>query len=153
MQYLICGFSGSGKSHSLEKIQSAHRYPDYVFIDLDRYLEQREGMSIGQIVLDFGEQRFRDLELFYLKEVLTQNKRLWLSLGGGTLCKEALDFIADSSVILYWLNTPFELCWERIKDDQSRFLTLKGKHVLKELYEERLKIFTHFQLFDLLQHT
>ncbi len=83
MKVILLGYMGSGKStigHSLSKIN------ELPFIDLDEYIESKEGLSIPQIFSTKGEIYFRKQESFYLKGLLNSSDSFVLSLGGGTPC-------------------------------------------------------------------
>lgn len=56
--YLI-GFMGTGKStiaRELEKMTGAKR------VEMDRLIEEKQGMAITEIFEQYGEEYFRDLE-------------------------------------------------------------------------------------------
>jgi shikimate kinase len=80
----LTGFMGVGKSTISERL-SKHLYCKVV--DLDRHIEQHEGMTIDEIFKTKGEQFFREIEELYLDKILLENREkvLVLSLGGGTL--------------------------------------------------------------------
>ena len=59
---------------------------DMNFIDLDEYIEEKEGNSIKEIFSEKGNIFFRKIENTYLKEILESNENFVLSLGGGTPC-------------------------------------------------------------------
>ena len=83
MKVVLLGYMGSGKS-TIGKLLAERL--DYSFIDLDEFIEEKEGKPIAQIFDEEGEIYFRRKESFYIQEVLTQNDNLVLSLGGGTPC-------------------------------------------------------------------
>lgn len=78
----LIGFMGSGKTTLGKKIAS-HLHLE--FIDMDDYIELREGRSISSIFEKEGEEYFRVLEHEALKELLGKENVL-VSAGGGTPC-------------------------------------------------------------------
>ncbi|PIF00617.1 MAG: shikimate kinase [Maribacter sp.] len=56
------------------------------FIDLDEYVEAREGAPIPRLFESKGEVYFRKKEHGYLKRILADKHDLVLSTGGGTPC-------------------------------------------------------------------
>ena len=78
----IIGFMGSGKTTHGKKIA---RMMDYRFIDMDQWIENREGMKIPQIFQDKGEKYFRSLEAETIEE-LGQMEKVVISTGGGAPC-------------------------------------------------------------------
>ena len=77
----LCGFMGSGKTTVGRKVSRLTGLP---FIDLDRYIEVQEGMTIPEIFAQHGEPYFRDLETKYVTEISAREEGCVLSLGGGT---------------------------------------------------------------------
>ena len=55
-------------------------------LDLDTYIEEREGVSISQLFETKGEIYFRKQEAVCLKEILDSKSNYILALGGGTPC-------------------------------------------------------------------
>ena len=82
----LTGFMGCGKSSVGRELSTLLGIP---VVDLDRYIEERAGMSIPDIFAQSGEKAFRDLETTALKELLfggsalrnvlrTPPKRAWV---------------------------------------------------------------------------
>ena len=82
MNIFFIGYMGSGKSTLGLKLSELLKY-DY--LDLDAYIQNKEGLSILEIFKTKGEIHFRKIESKYLKEVLLLEKTI-VSLGGGTPC-------------------------------------------------------------------
>lgn len=82
MNIFFIGYMGSGKSTLGLKLSQLLKY-DY--LDLDAYIQNKEGLSILEIFKTKGEIHFRKIESKYLKEVLLLEKTI-VSLGGGTPC-------------------------------------------------------------------
>lgn len=82
MRYFIIGFKNSGKTTFGRKL--ANRL-DLDFIDLDEFIERKEGKTIPEIYTRLGEEGFRRLEWMALKEVV-KTDRIVLSTGGGAPC-------------------------------------------------------------------
>ena len=56
---ILCGFMGCGKSTVGKNIA---RKTGRHFIDMDRYIEQKAGMTVAEIFASKGEEGFRALE-------------------------------------------------------------------------------------------
>ena len=79
----LTGFMGCGKSSVGKALASLLSCP---FVDLDTYIERREGRKIPEIFKSDGEAGFRRIEQAALAEVTAgQETMSVLSLGGGTL--------------------------------------------------------------------
>ena len=84
----LIGFMGCGKS-SVGKILAA-LLPDCHLIDLDTYIEEKQGKNIPEIFNEYGEAAFRRMEREALEEIFSDpdRPRAVLSLGGGTVTSE-----------------------------------------------------------------
>ena len=152
----ICGFSGSGKSEFLKKMEKSPLYDSYIFNDLDLLVCQSFGENQGdlaRLVEDIGWESFREKENIIFKNCLMEPADLILALGGGSLNESNLDLLSgNKSAHLIWLDTPFEKCWERIKEGKGRPLVKNGKEELFKLYNQRLPLYQkadyHLSLLD-----
>lgn len=79
---------GCGKS-SVGKIL-ATLLPECRLIDLDTYIEEKQGKNIPEIFNEYGEAAFRRMEREALEEIFSDKSRprAILSLGGGTVTSE-----------------------------------------------------------------
>lgn len=79
---------GCGKS-SVGKIL-ATLLPECRLIDLDTYIEEKQGKNIPEIFNEYGEAAFRRMEREALEEIFRDpdRPRAILSLGGGTVTSE-----------------------------------------------------------------
>lgn len=84
----LIGFMGCGKS-SVGKIL-ATLLPDCHLIDLDTYIEEKQGKNIPEIFNEYGEAAFRRMEREAIEEIFSDpdRPRSILSLGGGTVTSE-----------------------------------------------------------------
>lgn len=150
MKYFICGFSGAGKSTALSRIKASGTYPGYEFVDLDYYIEglYPDSEGLGALIRSNGWEWFRQVERETLGRLLETDK-IWIALGGGTLDEEtAQKLLNREDVKGYWLNTDFEICWERIQKDPNRPMVDKGKQALQELFYQRSGFYRLFEAKD-----
>lgn len=132
----LCGFMGCGKSH-IGRMTA--RATGRSFIDLDRIIVEREGMTIPEIFEKYGEPHFRALEAQYIREL---SDGYVIATGGGALINDSTAEYARQSGLTVYINTAFELCYQRIKNDKNRPLAVKNtKEQLMELYSARDKIY------------
>ncbi len=73
----------SGKTSLGKKLATKLKYN---FIDLDDYIEDKEGLSVSNIFKDKGEIYFRKQESIHLKGLVQSDKDIVLAVGGGTPC-------------------------------------------------------------------
>lgn len=129
---LLCGFMGSGKSTLLEKIGQGQ--------DLDRIIEKSigGGLALGEWIEKVGWDVFRRAECAALAQWFYSEEQV-LALGGGSLeSAESRKLIAENGGTLIWLETPFDICYERIAKDKTRPLFKLGREELDKLYQARL---------------
>ena len=83
MKIVLVGYMGSGKT-TIGKILSKEL--GIKFLDLDDYIEEKEGKTIKSIFSENGEIYFRKSEFQYLNQLLDSTDDFVLSTGGGTPC-------------------------------------------------------------------
>lgn len=139
--FILCGFSGAGKSTLLKRWKENNE--DLVAIDLDQYIVAKikpNWMGIKDFIEQRGIEAFRKEEEGSLKEIFlikAEGHRL-IALGGGALGPQTWELIKEAkNSLLIWVDTPFEICWERIKNDSHRPLAQFGKEKMQEIYKER----------------
>lgn len=77
---IIEGFMGSGKSRVAKILAKNMNLP---YIDLDKKITTKMNMSVNDIFERFGEAYFRAVETYILKELLEEEKRSVICIGGG----------------------------------------------------------------------
>jgi shikimate kinase len=118
MTLFLVGYMGSGKSVIGSKLADILKYN---YLDLDGYIEEKEGATIKIIFKTKGEIYFRKLESSYLKELIGLNNTV-ISLGGGTPCYgNNLNLILES------------------ENSLSIYLKASIKTLVGRLYQERYK--------------
>ena len=129
----LCGFMGCGKT-TVGKLVA--EVTGRAFIDLDKYIEQAAGMTIPEIFERYGEHHFRALETEALKG-LSQSFTV-VATGGGALLEGTNVCIASKTGLVVFIDTPFEICYDRIKDDPHRPIAASStKEQLKARFDER----------------
>jgi shikimate kinase len=134
----IIGFMGSGKSTAGKKLASALGWK---FIDLDKEIEERAGMSIREIFASEGEEKFRLLETEALNS-LKNSVTTIISTGGGTPCHgNNIDLMLETGVTVYLRMTPAQLALRLLGSTGERPL-------LKNIPDEKLADFIGEKLSD-----
>lgn len=146
MVILFSGFMGSGKSFYLHQMKISDS--ELVGFDLDDDIFEKFGegfSSLGKLIESRGWEWFRKIESECLEKSLSslsEKNRAVLSLGGGALTTEKnIEIIRKYSAFVVWLDTPWKLCLDRIKEDSNRPLSKMSEEELFKLFEIRREIY------------
>jgi shikimate kinase len=133
---VITGFMASGKTSVARAL--APRL-NMSMIDLDEVVFQRAQRSIAEIIAQYGEEYFRLLETSVLEQTLGDKNPNVVALGGGTWVENRnCKLITLRGCTTVWLDVPFELCWQRIKEAGPGARPLaRNYHQTFKLYVER----------------
>lgn len=123
----LTGCMGSGKSTVGAIVARKLGRP---FIDLDKYIEKKEGKKINQIFKEQGEDAFRKMETEALLNL--PEKKAVIATGGGVVLKEENRKIMKDLGAVLFLDIPPEKLAKRLSNDNSRPL-LRGKNKEEEL--------------------
>ncbi|GET33232.1 shikimate kinase [Prolixibacter bellariivorans] len=114
---------GCGKSTLGRKL--AQRL-NLCFIDLDKYIEERNFRTIPAIFAEEGEDGFRQREKKALEEI-ADFENLVVATGGGAPCFfENIDLMNRTGVTLY-LAPPVDILVERLLKSKNERPLIKGK--------------------------
>ena len=129
----LCGFMGCGKS-TVGRILA--RRLKCKCTDLDDYIEKQEGMSIPEIFEQKGEPYFREKETEAL--VAFRETGGVVATGGGALLSEKNGETAKNAGMVVFIDTDFNVCYSRIKDDPHRPIAASStREQLKERFDDR----------------
>ncbi len=133
---ILTGFMGAGKTTVAAALA---RHLNCRLIDLDEFITARVGRSISSIIDEDGEREFRELETRALLDALRDESARVVALGGGTWTLERnRAYIKEHNCLTVWLDAPFELCWERIKNESNPRPLARDQENARQLYESRL---------------
>ena len=135
----LTGMMGVGKS-TIGKILA--KKLDYNFIDIDKIIEMKEGLSIALIFKNKTESYFRKIENEITLLELKKDSSV-ISLGGGAFLNNAIRKNAKKLSISFWLDVPIEELVKRLKNSRQRPLLFKKniKEKVKKIYFERKKFY------------
>ena len=113
------------------------------FLDLDKEIEEKKGMSVREIVKTEGESAFRKLESEVLRELLGGKDAAVLALGGGAaMAKENQEMLKGHTVIL--ISAPKEVLFERIMRGGRPAFFKEGesdRDAFERIYKEREPVY------------
>ena len=115
---------------------------NYKFIDVDKLIEAKEGLSVNLIFKNKSERYFRKIESeVTLVELKKENAVI--SLGGGAFLNNAIRKSAKKLTVSFWLDVPIDELIKRLKKNSQRPLLFKKniEETTKKIYFERKKIY------------
>lgn len=136
---ILCGFMGSGKTTvgRLLAEKTGRR-----FVDLDQWIEGREGMPVSEIFSKYGESRFRELERRAADE-LSFETGLVIAPGGGALLDPESAAALKSGGVVVLLDAGLSAVRARLAGDRTRPLLQREDRdaAMEALYAARLPVY------------
>ena len=107
-------------------------------VDLDDVITAEVGRSPARLIAEDGEKAFRTVETKVLRELLATTSAAVIALGGGTWIETAnRRLIIDAGGTTVWLDTSFEVCWQRIEASGDDRPLGKSREQALKLFETR----------------
>ena len=140
----LTGLSGSGKSTVGREVA---RLLGWDLVDTDDLLAERMGLPVGQVFIEYGEQRFRELESEAL-EAASRQERVVIATGGGAVIAEANRRFMHGQGLTVYLQVTVETAWQRIQEHMQQSGTtvirpllsgVDGQQRLGDLYVARTR--------------
>ncbi|MCD7867401.1 MAG: chorismate mutase [Clostridiales bacterium] len=137
----LIGFMGAGKSTISAALS---RQLSLELIEMDAYIQEKEGMTISRIFDIHGEEYFRSCESDTLAELGKKDHAL-VSCGGGVPMREKNVEIMKKNGYVVLLSASPEAIYERVKDNTDRPLLNGHMNVsyIEELMEKRRPKYEH----------
>ena len=131
----LVGMMGAGKT-TIGKLLA--NFLDKTFLDSDREIQKRTGVSIPVIFEIEGEAGFRKRETEMLLELVKSENIVLATGGGAVLSIENRKILKRSGTVIYLRATVDDL-WRRTRQDKTRPLlqTPDRRRKLTELYTQR----------------
>jgi XRE family aerobic/anaerobic benzoate catabolism transcriptional regulator len=107
----LVGLRGGGKSTIGTLFAERLGVP---FVELDRIIEQKSGMPLGEMIEMFGQETFRRAERAALESVLHDNPRLVLATGGGLVTEPATYELLLTSCVTVWVRADPDQHMQRV---------------------------------------
>lgn len=141
MKVILLGYMTSGKTAVGKALSKKLFIP---FVDLDKYISEKEQLSIQEIFKTKGEIYFRKIEHLYLKELLNSEGKFVLSLGGGTPCYAGnMDLITShKNTTSIYLEANIPTLVERLQKGKTR------RPLVSQLSDEKIVEFVAKHLFE-----
>ena len=136
---ILIGMPASGKS--TVGVVVAKRL-GYEFVDTDLLIQKQEKKLLKEIIAEKGNEGFLEIENQVNRDL--QIDGAVISPGGSVVyCQEAMEHFKEIGTVVY-LQAPFEVINNRISNAKNRGVVLKEGQTLKDLYDERVKLFEKY---------
>ena len=114
----------------------------YEFIDTDLLIQKQEKRLLEEIIAEEGNERFLEIENQVNRDL--QVESAVISPGGSVVyCEEAMQHFKEIGTVIY-LHATYEAIYKRITNAKNRGVVLKEGQTLKDLYDERVKLFEKY---------
>lgn len=136
---VIVGFMGCGKSAVARELALLR---DERWTDLDKRIEEIDGRTPAEIIMNEGETKFREIETSVLRDLLASNGQQVMALGGGAWTIPVnRKILRRHGSIAIWLDALFEVCWKRIEADAQTRPKAPTREIAEKLYSDRRPIY------------
>lgn len=114
----------------------------FEFIDTDLLIQKQEKRLLKEIIAEEGNERFLEIENQVNRDLQAENAVI--SPGGSVVyCEEAMQHFKEIGTVIY-LHATYEVIYKRITNAKNRGVVLKEGQTLKDLYDERVKLFEKY---------
>jgi XRE family aerobic/anaerobic benzoate catabolism transcriptional regulator len=113
----LLGLRGSGKTTIGKRLARRLRVP---FIELDRRIEQRAGLALGEIFSLHGEDFYRRLERETLADLLANPAPMVIAVGGGLVTSPETYAQLRRHATTVWLKARPDDYWTRVMKQGDR---------------------------------
>jgi XRE family aerobic/anaerobic benzoate catabolism transcriptional regulator len=133
----LLGLRGAGKTTIGRRLARALKRP---FIELDREIEQRAGLTLGEIFSLHGEDYYRQLERDTLVDLLEAPRPAVIAVGGGLVTAPDTYALLLRRTVTIWLRARPEDYWTRVVrqgDRRPMRQHPRARQALKQLVSRR----------------
>ena len=114
----------------------------YEFVDTDLLIQKQEKRLLKEIIEEEGNEGFLAIENQVNRDLNVE--RTVIAPGGSIVyCEEAMEHYKEIGTIIY-LKASYEEIEKRIQNARNRGVVLKDGQELREVYEERVKLFEKY---------
>lgn len=135
----LMGYMGSGKTLVSKELSVLNNFKIF---DLDTEISKQNNHSITEIFKEKGEIFFRKIEKEVLEKILSTEKNIILSLGGGTPCYyNNIDSINEKTISVF-LKTNVKTLAQRLSSEKDK------RPLIQNISNEDLPEFIAKHLFE-----
>ncbi len=113
----LLGLRGAGKTSIGKRLARRMHVP---FVELDRKIEERAGLALGEIFSLHGEQYYRKVEHDVLAELLNAPAPMVIAVGGGLVTSPESFTLLRHTTTTIWLRARPSDYWDRVMKQGDR---------------------------------
>lgn len=114
---ILNGFMGAGKSRIGPLLAKELKVS---FLDTDKIIEQYSNKKIHEIFESEGETVFRKREQALLFQLIRQEQKAVIAVGGGALVNPENKNIAEKNAVIIYIKSSPDAIFERVKNNTKR---------------------------------
>lgn len=132
---ILVGMMGSGKT-TIGRTLAGHL--GKAFVDSDKEIQKRTGVTIPHIFDIEGEVGFRQRESAAISDLVERDNMVLATGGGAVLLEENRAMLQQNGIVIYLKASVYDL-WQRTRHDRNRpLLQTADPHAkLTELFQQR----------------
>ena len=136
---VLIGMAGVGKSTIGMAVARALGFN---FIDVDKYILQKEGKTVQEIIDDRGDEALLQIEKRRMYEI--DLSRMVAAPGGSIIYHpDLMDYLKQNATLIY-LEDSFANIARKLTGEMNRGIVGLKSKPLKEIYEERKPLYTKY---------
>ncbi len=136
---VFIGMPGSGKSTLGRQLAEALQLP---FLDTDRLLECKTGLSLAQFIGTYGIGDFLNLESSVLSDLLVHGTVI--ATGGSAVYHDQAMLKLRSQNLIIFLDVPLPVLEARLGNFNARGVVMEDQQSLSDLYTQRLPLYHRY---------
>ena len=139
MNIYLIGMPGCGKSTVGKKLS---KEINFLYVDLDKYIENKASKTIPEIFDSLGEDGFRALEKEALLDFMKKDSYV-IYCGGGIIKNISNKKLMNGKVV--FIDVSIEELKRRILNDKENIRPMFRVKTVEELYDERYDKYLYFK--------